>query len=142
MASIREHVLRCIPLERNPSEADDSLADSLYFLMRNVPIADACSDGWSYFYVIHESDELLEIAGLMTLLPEGAIPVTIRLLVDGHSVTWSARFGQLEPAWIALSTSKQWSRVYLFANGDRTMPDWKWGSEYTGTMQCDSTDRV
>ena len=76
-------------------------------------------DGWDYFSVIRESNDSIDAVGLMTLLPSGSVPIEVNVTRHESGFTWSVRIARLDPAWLALSDSKRWKSVYLYATGER-----------------------
>jgi hypothetical protein len=133
MGSVREQVLQRFP-GRGVDEPDDQLAHALYALLWQINDVDVDVDGWGYFHVVRESSEFLDVVGLMTLLPERSVPIQINLKGHEGGFGWSVQVGRLDSAWLALSDSKQWMSVYLYATGGRESPGWRWGPWHHGSL--------
>jgi len=91
-------------------------------------------DGWTLLRVVQESDESLDAVGLMTLLPSGSVPMALNITADEGGLTWSVQAALQDRAWLALSDSKRWNNVYLYATGERETPPWTWGQQYRGRV--------
>ena len=92
-------------------------------------------DGWALLRVVRESAQQLEVVGLMTLLPSGALPISISLEGQAASFEWSVRIGRLDARWLSLSSDKQWNSVYLYATSETASPTWTWGPPYEGAAE-------
>lgn len=68
----------------------------------------------------------------MTLLPSGSVPIALNVTADEGGLTWSAQAALQDRTWLALSDSKRWNNVYLYATGEREVPPWTWGRQYQG----------
>lgn len=88
------------------------LEDALYCLLRTSDI-DITVDGWEMLHIIRETDDVLETAGLMTLLPRGCVPIAVSCKACESGFVWSALIGQADEAWRSFSESKRWKSVYL-----------------------------
>src|SRR5688572_12629188 len=121
MASVRQQVLRQFPPQVRAAEPDEQLAAALYFMLWSIDDLDV--DGWTLFRVVRESEESLDAIGLMTLLPSGSIPIAISVKAQEGGLAWSAQVARQDPDWLALSDSKRWNRVYLYATGERESPE-------------------
>ena len=134
MISVREQVQRHFALEARAREPDDELADGLYGLLYSIDLEDVSVDGWDYFRVVRESKESLDAVGLMALLPSGSVPIQISVKGHESGFTWSMQIARVDPVWRALSDSKRWNSVYLYAAGEHEMPQWTWGQQYHGSV--------
>jgi hypothetical protein len=143
MRSVREQVLQHFPIEAGVRGPDDELKNALYALLWSIDDKDLIVDGWAYFRVIRESKESLDAVGLMTLLPgesvSESVPIEINVKGDEGGFAWSVQIGRLDPPWLALSDSKRWRWVYLYANGDREVPPWTWGRQQHGSVHDTAT---
>lgn len=145
MESIREQVLRRFHFPARKQEpwewkkTWDQLEVSLEALLYSVDLGSRCVDGWKYFKVIRESEESLKAVGLAYLLPSGSIPIEIDLRRHDGGFTWSAQVAQEDSAWLAMSHSKQWSSVCLYAIGELAKPPWTWGETFQGSVRCPGT---
>jgi hypothetical protein len=133
MKSAREKLLREFPLKALATGPDEELANSLYALLRSIDGLQVTVDGWSYVRVVRESPESLGAVGLMTLLPSGSIPIEIEVKANNSGVAWMVQVAQTDSEWLALSESKRWNRVYLYATGERATPQWSWGESLEGS---------
>jgi hypothetical protein len=132
--SVRQLLLKRHPAPPRSIDSDDRLGYSLYLMLSSLNDPDVTMDGWALFKVIHETDESLEAVGLMTLLPSGSTPMSLRLDSTEKGLHWNAQISLRNEAWLALSDSKRWNDVYLFAKGDRTQPPWVWDRSYEGIV--------
>lgn len=132
MKTAREKLLREFPLKALTKGPDEELANSLYALLWSVDGLEVVVDGWSYFRVVRESPESLSAVGLMTLLPSGSIPIEIEVEATDSSLAWKVQVAQVDSEWLALSESKRWNRVYLYATGERATLQWSWGESLEG----------
>jgi hypothetical protein len=130
MESVRQQLLRLFPIQVRVDEPDGDVAAAIYAML--WAMEDLFVDGWSLFRVVRESDDSLEALGLMTLLPDGSVPISVTVKADEIGLAWSARPGLQDQQWLALSNSKRWNAVYLYATGGRDEPRWAWGREYRG----------
>jgi hypothetical protein len=113
-------------------EPDEELATALYFMLWSID--DLTVDGWALFRIVQESEDFLDAVGLMTLLPSGSVPIALNVRADDGGLTWSAQAALQDQAWLALSDSKRWNSVYLYATGERETPLWTWGRQYRGRV--------
>jgi hypothetical protein len=133
MGAIRQLVLQQFSVRTRVREPNDDLADALYFMLRMVHV-DVVVDGWALFRVVQEADDHLTAIGLMTLLPTGSVPVAISVSAHQDGIAWSAQVGREDDDWLALSESKRWKIVYLYASGDLEEPRWTWSPPYQGLL--------
>jgi hypothetical protein len=134
MKSAREQLLHHFPLGAPVREPEDELANSLYSLLWSVDEKDMFVDGWSYFRVVRESEDSIDAVGLMTLLPSGSVPIEIHVRRQEAGLFWLVQIARLDPDWLALSDSKRWNSVYLYATGEREIPRWTWGRQHHGSL--------
>lgn len=134
MPSIREEILQRFSRNDGRGERDEDLQDALYALLYTIDLENTSVDGWNYFRVTRESSDSLNAVGLMTLLPSGSVPIEISVRGGDGSFSWSVKVGRLDPSWLALSESKQWNRTYLYATGEREIPQWDWDREFHGLV--------
>jgi hypothetical protein len=130
--SVRQQVLRQFPPQTRLRDPEEELASALYFMLWSID--DLTVDGWVLFRVVQESDDSLDAVGLMTLLPSGSVPIALNIRADEGGLTWSVQSGLQDRAWLALSDSKRWNNVYLYATGERETPPWAWGRQYQGRV--------
>jgi hypothetical protein len=133
MATVRQQLLRQFPLQAHVNEPDGDVANAVYSMLWSLE--DLVVDGWVLFRVVHESDDSLDALGLMTLLPSGSIAMSVNIRVDERGIAWSAQVGLADQQWLALSDSKRWNSVYLYATGGRKEPQWNWAREYRGVVR-------
>lgn len=133
MASVRQQLLRQFPIQARASEPDGDVATAVYALLWSME--DLVVDGWALFRVVQESDDSIDALGLMTLLPSGSIPMSVKIRADEAGLACSVQVGLQDQRWLALSDSKRWNSVYLFATGERDEPQWNWGREYQGLVR-------
>lgn len=114
---------------------DDKLAYALECLLWSIEDKDFSVDGWTYFRVKRESENALDVVGLMTLLPSGSVPIAINVQGQDKGFVWSAQIACVDADWLALSHSRQWKDVYLYATGERQTPGWRWERQYHGSAQ-------
>jgi hypothetical protein len=125
VTAIRELVLRQFPRGIRAREPNDDLEDALYFMLRLVDVG-VTVDGWTVFRVVQETDDSLEAIGLMTLLPSGSVPIAVNVTRHQDGIAWSAQVGREDYEWLALSESKRWKTIYLYASCDLQEPRWTW----------------
>lgn len=130
--SVRQQLLRRFQFQLSVNEPDADVATALYAIL--WALEDVTVDGWALFRVVRESHDSLEGVGLMTLLPTGSVPMSVEIRAHEHELVWSARAGLQDQQWLALSNSKRWNAVYLFATGGREEAQWTWDREYQGVL--------
>lgn len=135
MKPIREQVLERFPHFVRGRAPDEDLADALYALLWSIETG-VSVDGWALLRVVRESAQELDAVGLMTLLPSGAVPIGISLRARAGSFEWSMRIGRMDARWLALSSDKQWSSVYLHATSESESPPWTWGARHDGSVEA------
>jgi hypothetical protein len=135
MEAVRQKVLRRFPSEANLRDPDGQISMALYSILYSIHDPDLGVDGWSFFRVVHESEDSLEVVGLMTLLPAGSVPIAMDVKSVNDELSWSARVALQDQDWIALSESKRWNRVYLYATGEQKDSPWTWGRRYQGYVR-------
>lgn len=133
--TVRQRLLRHFPHQARANEPDDDVATAVYFMLWSMEGVSV--DGWRFFRVVRESDDCLEALGLMTLLPTGSVPICVTIKADENGLAWSARAGVQDRDWLALSDSKRWNSVYLYATGEREEPQWEWDRECQGQVRAD-----
>jgi len=134
MRAVRDQLLKLFPSAREPLEPDTELADALYCLLRTSEVG-VTVDGWSFIRIVRESHESIEAVGLMSLLPSGSVPMVVHVEAAAAGLAWTADIGRGDDDWRALSESKKWKRVYLYASGDRNEPGWTWSEKCRGTVR-------
>ena len=133
MGAIRQLVLQQFSTATRVLEANDELAGALYHMLRMVDV-EVTVDGWELFRVVQEADDHLAAVGLMALLPGGSVPIAINVRAHQDGLAWSAQVGREDEDWLALSESKRWKSVYLYASGELQEPRWTWSSPYQGLL--------
>jgi hypothetical protein len=133
MRSVRDRLLEIFPPAEGRDGADVAMADALYCLLRTNEVG-VCVDGWVYIRITRESQGDVEALGLMSLLPTGSVPMAVHVSGTPVELAWTVQIGCEDEEWRALSESKRWKNVYLYANGDRTEPGWTWVARYQGTI--------
>ena len=106
----------------------------MYSLIRIVGV-DVSVDGWAHFRLVEETDDHLAGIGLMYLLPTGRVPIVVDVRVHPDGLAWSAQVGLEDDAWLAMTESKQWKSVYLYASGDLKEPPWTWRPARQGVIR-------
>jgi hypothetical protein len=134
MGFVRQQVIQRFPSDSRVSE-EEQLATALYFLLWSIEELEVSVDGWSLLQVVRESDDSLDAVGLMTLLPNGSIPMAISVRAAADGIAWSAQVAVPDQEWDSLSHSKRWNSVYLHATGDRGERSWTWGRQYQGVVR-------
>ena len=134
MASVREQLLHRFPPPKPRMQPDDEVAHALYFMLWHIDDQNVCVDGWTLFRIIRESENSLDAVGLMSLLPTGSVPIEVSVTATESGLVWSAQVARRDPAWLSLSDSKQWNRVYLYATGELERPQWTWERRYEGSV--------
>jgi hypothetical protein len=134
MRSIRQEVLERFPLRTGGRGADEEFADALYAMLRSIDDLCVTVDGWTFFRVVQESADSVDVVGLMVLLPGGSVPIAISLRSAERGLDWSLQIGRQDGVWLSLSDSKRWNSVYLYASGDRHSPPWIWDRTYQGSV--------
>jgi hypothetical protein len=134
MTSVRQELLRQFPTEDCVTEPDADVAAAVYAILWSTD--DLVVDGWTLFRVVQESNDSLAAVGLMTLLPNGSIPISVTIRADEGELAWSAHTGLQDTGWLALSDSKRWNSVCLYATGVREEPEWTWDRRYQGRVHC------
>lgn len=133
MSTARSLLLEHFPSAQGEQDPDSELADALYALLRTNDVG-VTVDGWNFIRILRESQREIECVGLMWLLPHGSLPIAVRLEVTPMGLVWTAKVGRNGGEWQAKSDSKRWKSVYLYANGDRSDPEWDWNERYEGTL--------
>ena len=134
MESIRQQVLRRFPPPTSAVEADDQLGEALYHMMWKVDDLELDVDGWRFFHVVRESNDSIDTVGLMTLLPGGSVAIAIKVSAADEGLAWVVQVARQDRNWLALSDSKQWNCVYVYATGARHEPQWIWDRTYQGSL--------
>ena len=135
MNSVRQQVLRRFPPPTSAFDADDQLGEALYRMMWKADDLDLDVDGWRFFHVVRESNDSIDAVGLMTLLSNGSIPIAIKVSAAEEGLAWVVQVARQDRDWLALSDSKQWNCVYLYATGARDEPQWTWERTYQGVAR-------
>src|SRR5262245_14677250 len=94
MESIREQLIRKFESWTRKRDAEETLGDAVYALLRCARELDLCVDGWTVFRVMRESTDSIEAVGLMMLLPDGSIPMAVSLRTTSNGITWSVQVGE------------------------------------------------
>ena len=134
MESVRERLARRFDSFARKREPEEMIGDAIYALLRSASELEIVVDGWTLFKVMRESENALEAVGLMTLLPSGSIPILVNVGLGAESLTWSIQVGEQRPDWCALSESKRWNHVYLYATASTQEPPLVWGRRYQGEV--------
>ena len=91
-------------------------------------------DGWGFVRIVRETPRDIEAVGLMSLLPAGSVPIAVLVETTPAGLAWTAKVGRDDDEWQAQSESKRWKSVYLYANGDRSEPEWAWNDGHQGIL--------
>jgi hypothetical protein len=144
MQTVRERVLqRFLPQgavflpEGGANEADETLSAALYDMLRTLDALDVCVDGWEFFRVIHESADVLDTVGVMTLLPDGFAPIALRFTRTDRGFDWSVDVARQDDPWLSRAESSRWKDLHLYASGEQGSPPWAWGRRYEGSVPWD-----
>ncbi|WP_129775592.1 hypothetical protein [Peristeroidobacter soli] len=103
MESVRQQLLRLFPIQIRVDEPGADVAAAIYAMLWGLE--DLAVDGWALFRVVRESAASLEAVGLMTLLPDGSVPMSVSVKGDEMGLAWSARAGVQDQQWLALLVS-------------------------------------
>jgi hypothetical protein len=106
----------------------------LELCVRSIPGVDVAFDGWATLQITKETSRKLSAVGLMHILPKGESPVEIDLSMQGQSIHYQLRFGDQSDQLAAMSESKRWKAMYLYAGGDAD-PVWVWSEEMSGKFE-------
>jgi len=139
--TIRTHVLtRYPPLaelvrSRFPSDPTGEAAFSyaLELYVRAIPNLDVAVDGWKTLRVVRETRISLRAVGLMHVLPASELPLEVELSREIGSTRYRVRVGSDDARWGALSNSKRWKVVYLYASGEGD-EEWNWREPIVGCL--------
>jgi hypothetical protein len=138
MQTVREQLVHRFPLPKGRAEPDEDVAHALYFMLWSLEDRSVAVDGWELFRIIRESGDSLDAVGLMSLLPTGSVPIEISVNATQRGLVWTAQVARRDSAWLSLSDSKQWKRVYLYATGEVERPEWTWEERYEGCVPADA----
>jgi len=132
--AVRQQVLRQFPRQGAERDSSDELADALYVMLHSMSELHVTVDGWDVFRVVHESENSLDVVGLMTLLPSGSVPIALSFSSIDRGLAWSIQVASQDDRWLSLSESKHWKSMYLFATGELKEPPWRWDKRYDGQL--------
>ena len=134
MESVRQRLLKRFSAHEGV-RGDEQLAAALYDMLWTVDDLELDVDGWTLFRVVRESNDSIDAVGLMTILPSGSVPIAMKVSAEEEGLTWAAQVARQDRDWLALSDSKRWNRVYLYATGARDEPEWTWDRTYQGVAR-------
>jgi len=138
--SVRQQLIKRFPPPPRATDPEKQLGHALYFMLWSIDDRNVTVDGWTVFKVVRETDLSLDAIGLMTLLPGGSVPISLRLDSTERGLAWKAQVSLQDEEWLSLSDSKRWNTVYLFANGDLAEPPWVWDRTYEGIVAGQTPD--
>ena len=101
--------------------------------LRFIPNLDAAVDGWMILRLVRENATSLQAVGIMHVLPTGELPLEVELSREPASTRYRLRLGIGDARWEALSHSKRWNAVYLYASGERA-EEWAWSEPVSGYL--------
>jgi len=105
----------------------------LELYLRFIPNLDAAVDGWRILRLVREDATSLQAVGIMHVLPTGELPLEVELSREPASTRYRLRIGIGDARWEALSHSKRWNAVYLYASGERA-EEWAWSEPVSGYL--------
>lgn len=125
-----------IPPDGLLDQTDEGCLDfATYAFVRSFIEIKYVVDGWSTVFITVESRQLLEVVGMMHILPAGVVPVLVRLERTKHTeIAYEVQAGINDETWQSLSDSRQWKVVYLHAT-QGISPAWSWGETVTGVCR-------
>ncbi len=101
--------------------------------MRVIPDFELALDGWRMLRVVRENATSLQAVGIMHVLPTGELPLEVKLSREPTLTRYRIRIGCGDARWEALSHSKRWEAVYLYASGERD-EEWTWSEPVSGYL--------
>jgi hypothetical protein len=83
--------------------------------------------------LVRENAASLQAVGIMHILPTGELPLEVELSREPALTRYRLRIGVGDARWDALSHSKRWSAVYLYAGRERD-EEWTWSAPVSGYL--------
>ena len=112
---------------------EEAFAYALELYVRMIPNLDAAVDGWRMLRLVRDHATSLQAIGLMHVLPTGELPLEIELSREPAATRYRVLIGIDDARWDALSHSKRWKAVYLYASGERDA-EWAWSEPVSGYL--------
>jgi hypothetical protein len=131
MPSIREQLIKRFRLPGQMPTGMDELSSALYALLYSIGAGGLVVDDWETFYVRSESETSLAAVGLMTLLPEGSVPIEVRIESLDQGFSWTVQTVEWD-SWRRLTEARRWKDVYLYGTNSQLEPSWEWSGSYSG----------
>lgn len=98
-----------------------------------LPNLEAALDGFTYLNVVEETPESLRAVGISYILPSGKLPIDAEFRLTSGAVEYRILVGSDDEAWGALTESKRWKAVYLYAT-EGAEPEWNWDLPVEGSL--------
>lgn len=111
----------------------DAFKYALELYLRAIPKLETAVDGWTFLQVIEESRTALRAVGLSYVLPSSILPIDAQFRFSNGSVEYRILVGSDDETWGALSESKRWKAVYLYAT-EGAKSDWNWDHPVKGLL--------
>jgi hypothetical protein len=112
---------------------EEAFAYALELYLRAIPNLDTAVDGWRMLRLVRENATSLQAVGIMHVLPTGELPLEVELSREPALTRYRLRMGIGDARWDALSHSKRWKAVYLYASGERD-EEWTWSEPVSGCL--------
>jgi hypothetical protein len=112
---------------------EEAFAYALELYLRVIPNLDTAVDGWRMLRLVRENATSLQAVGIVHVLPTGELPLEVELSREPASTRYRLRIGIGDARWDALSHSKRWKAVYLYASGERD-EEWTWSEPVSGYL--------
>ncbi len=101
--------------------------------LRALPNLHIAVDGWTHLNVVEESTTNLRAVGIMWVLPPNKLPIDAEFLYDNGVIGYRILVGSDDERWAALTESKRWKVVYLYAT-EGAEPQWNWDRPVEGSL--------
>jgi len=139
--NIREHIHGHYPavaalVDRQfpeDSRGSEAFKYALELYLRALPKFGAAIDGWHFLNVVEETSTALRVVGFSYVLPSSELPIDAKFRLAGGAIEYRILVGCDDKAWNALTESKRWKAVYLYAT-EGVEPEWNWDQPIEGTF--------
>lgn len=102
--------------------------------MRALPNLEAAVDGFTYLNVVEETPTALRAVGISYVLPSSKVPIDAEFRLASGAIEYRILVGFDGETWDALTESKRWKAVYLFAT-EGAEPEWNWDQPVEGSLE-------
>ncbi|MFK7889097.1 MAG: hypothetical protein AB8G16_19740 [Gammaproteobacteria bacterium] len=117
-------------------DSESAFGYALELYLCALPNLGVSLDGFSHLRIARETGDYLRAVGLSHVLPRGQVPMEVELSKVGGAIHYKILVGKDDAEWVALSESKRWKMVYLYATGCGDAR-WHWNAEISGVFGMD-----